>query len=115
MAQTELRQQRVDRPDLSTAPAAFISQCGRVYMIASVGDQQRQCGEPIEDLREISRSGEALQKLLQNQSGGYEFLTGFDRADQLAAFACIGRGNRVNSRGIATSRLSPAGPTSVCA
>jgi hypothetical protein len=85
VAQTELGQQLINRADLNSGAAALVPQFGRVHVITPVGNQQRQCSEAIEDLRSVSRSGEALQKLLQHQSGGHEFLAGFDRADQLAS------------------------------
>jgi len=84
VAETELRQQRIDGPDLNARASAFVSQVGRVDMIAPVGDQQWQCGEAIENLCTVSRSDEPLQKLLQNEPGRREFLTGFDSTDQFA-------------------------------
>jgi hypothetical protein len=61
-------------------------------MIAAVGNEKRQRGEPIENLRAIFGSGESLQKLLQNQPGGHDFLASCDGAHQFAPFACRGRG-----------------------
>ena len=87
VAETELRQQCIDGADLNASASAFVSQFGRVYMVAPVGNQERQRGEPIEDLRAVTRSGETLQQLLQNEPGGYEFVTGFNGADQFASFA----------------------------
>jgi hypothetical protein len=60
--QTELSQQHIDGADLNAAASAFVYQFGCVHMVVPIGNQQRQCGEPIEDLRPASRSGEALQK-----------------------------------------------------
>ena len=60
-------------------------------MVEPVGNEQRQRSEPIEDLFAVPRSGEALQNLLQNQSGGHEFLAGFDGTDQFASFVLRGR------------------------
>ena len=84
VTEAELRQQRIDGADLNAAASAFVSQFGRVHMIAPVGDQQWQCGEAIEKLCTVSRSDEPLQKLLQNEPGRREFLTGFDSTDQFA-------------------------------
>jgi hypothetical protein len=86
VAEAELRQQRVDRADLNAAASAFVSQSGCVHMVEPVRNEQRQLSEPIEDLLAIPRSGEALQNFLQNQSGGHEFLAGFDGTDQFASF-----------------------------
>ena len=58
VAETELRQQRIDRADLNAATSAFASQFGGVHMVAPIGNQQRQRGEPIEDLAAVPRSGE---------------------------------------------------------
>jgi hypothetical protein len=60
VTETELGQQCIDRSDLNSGAPAFVSQFGSVHMITPVGNQER-------------------------QSGGHEFLAGFDRADQLAA------------------------------
>ena len=97
VAETELRQQRIDRTDLNAASPASVSQFGSFYVVAPVGNQQRQRREPIEDLRPVARSGEALQKLLQNEPGGDEFLAGFDGTDQFASFDC--RNGRVAPKG----------------
>ena len=93
VAQTELREQRVDGADLNAASPAGVSQLGRLDMVAPVRNQQRQCGEAIEDLRAIPRSGEALQKLLKDEPGRHEFLARFYCTDQLASF--VGRCGRV--------------------
>jgi hypothetical protein len=55
-------------------------------MITPVGNQQRQRGKPIEDLGAVPRPGEALQKFLQNEAGGDEFLPGLNGTDQFAHF-----------------------------
>ena len=86
VAQTELRQERVDGADLNAAAPAFVSQFGCVHVVSPVRNQERQRREPIEDLHTVPRSGEALQKLLQNKTGGHELLAGFDGADQFAPF-----------------------------
>ena len=92
VAETELRQQRVDSADLHAAAPALVSEFGRVNMVAAVGNQQRQSGEPVEYLRPASRSGEALQKFLQDEPGGHELLAGFDGANQFARFIRRGGG-----------------------
>jgi hypothetical protein len=61
-------------------------------MVAPVGNKQRQSGEAIEDLRAVPWSGEALQNLLQDKPSGYDFLAGFDGANQLARFIRQGGG-----------------------
>jgi hypothetical protein len=86
VAQTELRQQRLDGADLNAAAPEFVSQFGCVDVVSPVSNQERQRREPIEDLHTVLRSGKALQKLLQNKAGGHELLAGFDGADQLAPF-----------------------------
>lgn len=86
VAQTELRQQRIDRADLNAAAPASVSQFSSFCVVAPVGNQQRQRREPIEDLRPVARSGETLQKLLQNEPGSDEFLAGIDGTDQFASF-----------------------------
>jgi hypothetical protein len=88
VADTKLRQKRIDRAGLNAAASTFGSQLGRLHMVAPVGHQQRQRGEPIENLPTVPRAGEALQKLLQDETGGHEFFAGADGADQLIPFAC---------------------------
>ena len=97
VAETELRQQRIDGADLNAAAPAGVSQLGRLDMVAPVRNQQRQRGEAIEDLRAVPRSREALQKLLKNEPGGHEFLAHLDGTDQLPSF--VGRCRRVTSEG----------------
>jgi len=87
VADTELRQKRIDRAGLNAAASTFVSQFGRLHMVASVRHQHRQRGEPIKNLRTVPRAGEALQKLLQDETGGHEFFAGSDRADQFVPFA----------------------------
>ena len=87
-AYTELRQKRIDRAGLNAAASAFVSQFGSLHMVASVGDQQRQRGEPIENLRTVPRAGEPLQKLLQDETSGHQFFTGLDGTDQFVPFTC---------------------------
>ena len=47
VAKTELGQQRINRADLNSGPAAFVLQFGGVYMVKPIGNQQRQCGKSI--------------------------------------------------------------------
>jgi len=79
----KLCQQRVDRPDLNAAAPTSVAQLGGVDVVAPVGNEQRQRGKPIEDLPPIARPGKALQKLLQNKTGGQKRLAGLDGANQL--------------------------------
>jgi hypothetical protein len=87
MAQTELREERVDGANLNTAASAFVSQFGCVHMVSPLGNQERQRSKPIEDLHTVPRSGKALQKLLHNEAGGHKLLAGFDGANQFDPFA----------------------------
>lgn len=91
VTKAELRQQCVDRTDLNAAASASVAQFGRVHRVAPVGNQQRQRGKSIEDLRAVPRPGEALQKFLQNEAGSDEFLAGLDGTDQFAHFIRQGR------------------------
>ncbi len=84
VAETELRQQRIDGADLTAAASAFISQFGRIDMVAPVGNQQWQSGKPVEDLCAVPWSGETLQKFLQNEPGSHEFFARLDRTNQFA-------------------------------
>jgi hypothetical protein len=92
VVEAELSQQRIDGTDLNSAASAFVPQFGRLDMVAPVGNQERQCGEPIENLCAVPWSGKALQEFLQNEPGGHEFLARFDSTDQFASFARLGGG-----------------------
>ena len=61
VAHTELRQKRIDGAGLNAAAPAFVSQFGGVHMVAPVRNQERQRGEPIEDLRAVPRPGRAVR------------------------------------------------------
>ena len=82
----KLRQQCVDRTDLNTAPATSVSQLGGIDVVLPGRRQKRQRREAIEDPLGRSGPGKALQKLLQNQAGGEQRLTGLSRAHQFAYF-----------------------------
>lgn len=111
VAKAELRQQRIDRADLNAASSAFVSLIGRVHMVAPIGNQQRQSGEPFEDLPAIPRSGEALQELLQNEPGRHELLAAsMARISSRRSFAALGASRRKASgqTPVSTKRLNVA-------
>src|SRR5205823_6673263 len=85
----KLRQQGVYRADLNAAAAASVAQLCRVDVIVPVGNQERQRRKPIQYPLASPRPGKALQKLLQNETGGEQCLAGFDRSNQ---FSHLGRG-----------------------
>lgn len=61
MADTQLRQQRVDRADLNAMPTARIAKRRRFDVIGSIGHEERECGEPIQNLLTRLWPREALQ------------------------------------------------------
>jgi hypothetical protein len=86
MPDAKLRQQGIDRTDLDTASPASVSQCGRVDVIAAVRGQERQSGEPRNDLFARSWAGKALQQFLKYQAGRQNRLTSADRLAQCGYF-----------------------------
>jgi len=61
MADTQLRQQCVDRADLNAMTTASIAKRRRFDVIGSIGHEEGECGEPIQDLLTCLWSREALQ------------------------------------------------------
>jgi hypothetical protein len=84
MPQAKLCQQRIDRTDLKTSAAAFVSKFGGVDMIASLRYDHGECRKPIDDLRPVPRPGESLQKLLEHEAGGYQFFADLEDASQFS-------------------------------
>lgn len=70
MPDAELRNQRIDRADLDTRPAACVSDASRSNMVFSVRLNQCQRREPLHDLITCFRTREALKKFLQHKTGG---------------------------------------------
>ncbi len=61
MADTQLRQERIDRANLNAVTAARIAQRRRFDVIGPIGHEEGKCGEPIQNLLTCLRSREALQ------------------------------------------------------
>jgi hypothetical protein len=61
MADTQLRQERIDRADLNAMTTARIAKRRRLDVIGSIGDEEGQRGEPIQNLLTGLRSRESLQ------------------------------------------------------
>ena len=51
VANTQLRQEGVDRSDLNSGAAAAVAKFGRVHMIAPIGNEKRKGGKAIDDCR----------------------------------------------------------------
>lgn len=65
----ELREHCVDGADLNSSLTACSPQSGRTDVVVSIWLEQRQGGEPLNDLSPCFGSRESLQKLLKHQSG----------------------------------------------
>ena len=76
--ETNAGEQGVDRSNLNAATAAVVTQRCRVDVILPVGNQQRECGEPVQDRLAVFRTGKTLQQFLQHQSGCQNWLTVFE-------------------------------------
>lgn len=61
MADTQLRQERIDSANLHTMTTARIAKRRRFDVIGSIGHEEGKCGEPIQKLLTCLRSREALQ------------------------------------------------------
>jgi len=60
VAQAQLRQKRVDGPDLHALSAAAVPQLGRVDVIVAIRHDERQRRKAFDDLGSAFGSGEAL-------------------------------------------------------
>jgi len=69
MSDAELREERIDRSDLKAAAAALAAKVRSGDVVVALWHDERQRGEPIDDLRSRLRVAEALEKFLKNQSG----------------------------------------------
>jgi hypothetical protein len=61
MADTQLGQQRIDHANLNAMTTARIAKRRRFDVIGSVGHEEGECGEPIQNLLTRLWSREALQ------------------------------------------------------
>jgi len=74
VAYAELSEQCVDRADLNAGTSAPITQVRRTDVIVAIRDNERQRGEPFDDVSVSAGPGEALQKFLQHEPGGHDGL-----------------------------------------
>ena len=83
VADAELGQQGVDRPQLDATTAAPIPEVGRGDVVVAVGNQERQRRETIED--RVARLGslESLQQLLEDETGREDRSEAFERRPQV--------------------------------
>ena len=75
MADAELRDERINCPNLDSAAAARIAQRRGLDVIVPVRKQERHRGKPLEDLCTCLRSRETLQQLLENEPGSQDSFT----------------------------------------
>src|SRR5215216_5642578 len=67
VADAQLRQKRVDRPDLHAFSAAVIPQLRRINVIVAIWYDKRQRRKALDDLGPALGPGEALQLFLQDE------------------------------------------------
>jgi len=68
----ELDEQRIDSSDLHAGPAARVANVGGGNVVGSVWRNNWQGPKPVNDRRGCSGFVEALQELLQNQTGSHD-------------------------------------------
>jgi hypothetical protein len=66
----ELREQRIDCPDLKSFASALVPKLGSCDVISAIRRDERECGKPLDDQASGLRPGETLKQLLQHESGG---------------------------------------------
>jgi hypothetical protein len=90
MPNTELREERIDRPDLHAASATGVSKSGRRNVVIPVGHEKRQSCETSDDAIARAGSPEALKQFLENEARRKDGLTGLQCPGQGGYFgACI--------------------------
>src|SRR3954465_15662058 len=100
MTDAQAGQQRVDGSNLNPAAAAPVAEFGRLDVIVTVWDEQRQRRESIDNPGPGAGTGKALQQLLQPEPGRDQNLAGFDGAQQFVRF-------RPRRWGVAPERQGP--------
>lgn len=90
MTDAELSEQGVDGADLHPGAAAPIAQVRGVDMVLPIGSEERQGGEPLDDVLARARSGEPLQQLLQNQPRRHDDFPNFQSLAQRFHFRRAG-------------------------
>jgi len=68
VADAEMRDERVDRPDLHAGPSARVSDACRANMVFAVWLDQCERREPLDDLRACLGARKALEQLLQDEA-----------------------------------------------
>lgn len=69
VAHTEFRYERINCTDLDSGASARVAQRCSLDVVVPVRNQKRHSGKALENLCTCLRSGEALQQLLENESG----------------------------------------------
>lgn len=82
VADAELREQRVNRSDLQSAPPAGIAQLRCRDMIVPVRSEERERREALDDQPASLGSGKALEQFLQHQAGRDDRITALERVDE---------------------------------
>lgn len=82
MADTQLRNQRIDRPDLNARTAAGVAKPRSGYVVIAVRLHQGQRRETIHDLRTRFGPAEPLEQLLQYKPCGDDNIIARQRVDE---------------------------------
>jgi hypothetical protein len=79
MPDAELSQQRIDCSNLYAAASATVPQLGGLDVIVTIWNQQRNCGETLDNLATGLWASESLKQFLQDKPGRDDRFAGFDR------------------------------------
>ena len=82
MTNTQLRKEGINRSNLNSGATAIVAQFRRVHMIASIGNEKRQCGKSIDDLLTCFRTRKPLQQFLKDEPCGDDGVTRLKAAAQ---------------------------------
>ena len=97
VADAELCEQGIDGCDPEPVFAALIAQVGGVHVIATIGNEEGQRAEALDDSLAVTGLEKTLQQLLQDEPGGEYLGAAFERLGQVRHLGAAGR--RVATQG----------------
>jgi len=83
MPDAKLGNQCIDCSNLNSYATTCVSQRGGLDVIVTIWNQERHSGKPLENLGTCLRPREALQQLLENESGREDSLPAAKRVGKL--------------------------------
>jgi len=82
VANTQLRKEGINRSNLNSGATAIVAQFRRIHMVASIGNEKRQCGKSFDNLLTCFGTRKPLKQFLKDEAGGDDGVTGLKAAAQ---------------------------------